>query len=826
MIFGWPGRLVAALGLVGILALMLVREGPAVSAQNDGLSITGIEMSSSPAKDITYGIGETIEFEVTLSAEAEVEGVVVMGTYVGDQWRGATYRSGSGTDTLVFGYEVQSADRDEDGFRVHRGYQDSQGTRHGLGGSGSITDAETGNAVSYIYDGTGNQDLHKVDGSITPIGVKTEITSSPERGETYRYGESVDLSVTFSAALDVEGKKSVNLRVGPDNDNNWRAAWYEEGSGTKTLVFSYTVDTLDLDTDGIRMGRSFTQDGEAKGFGGSGTIKVSGTDIEVPPDFDGLTDQPEHKVNGTPYAKTFTITSTPAATPDTYGRDEVIQISINLGQEVDVTRGRLHAQLLIGEAGRLGAAPYVRGSGTDTLVFEYEVQEIDRDSDGISVRLPIGQNIKASGTEIGYEYDPWDEVPALENQSDHKVDGSLIALDDTQPTISTIFFDLSPGPGNDSTYQEGDWIGVLVRFSERVEVHTALTEEADGTEGYLAPLLELNIGGVSKAAEYGLLIDGPSRHLLVEQRAALKLIFGYVVQEGDVDTDGISIEANKLTLNGARIQDRHANQIELTHDAVADDGNHKVDAREEIAPTVSQVAVTSDLGEDNTYVPGDGIEVSVTFNEDVPVTGTPQLEIDVGGTTKAAYYSSTEGAQVVFSYTVVTGDADSDGIAISENSISLNSGTIQDGAGNDATLTHDALAADSEHKVDGAGPTVDSIQFTSQSGSDNAYGVGDKIQVTMKFSEVVVITGTPQLELDVGGTAKTASYSGTTAWAAVIFSYTVVVGDVDTDGVSIGQDKLSLNGGTILDAFGNAATLTHDAVAADTDQLVSAPGGL
>ena len=205
------------------------------------------------------------------------------------------------------------------------------------------------------------------------------------------------------------------------------------------------------------------------------------------------------------------------------------------------------------------------------------------------------------------------------------MNGSLIAADETQPTISTIFFEYAPGPGNDSTYQEGDRVGVLVRFSEGVEVYTVSTEEADGTEGYLAPQLELNIGGVAKTPEYGLLMDGPSRHLLVEQRAALELIFGYVVQEGDVDSDGISI---------------------------------------------------------------------------------------------------------------------------AENSISLNSGTIQDEAGNDATLTHDALAADSEHEVDGAGPTVDSVSVTSQPGTDSTYGVGDRIQVTVKFSEVVTVTGAPQLELD------------------------------------------------------------------------------
>lgn len=48
-----------------------------------------------------------------------------------------------------------------------------------------------------------------------------------------------------------------------------------------------------------------------------------------------------------------------------------------------------------------------------------------------------------------------------------------------------------------------------------------------------------------------------------------------------------------------------------------------------------------------------------------------------------------------------------------------------------------------------------------------------------------------------------------------MFSYTVAVGDDDTDGIAIVANKQILNGGTIEDAHGNAATLTHVAVAAD-----------
>ena len=71
--------------------------------------------------------------------------------------------------------------------------------------------------------------------------------------------------------------------MGADEDTNWRGAQYQEGSGTNTLVFGYTVQPHDLDADGISVGGSYIQDGERQGFGGSGTITVSGTDIELPP---------------------------------------------------------------------------------------------------------------------------------------------------------------------------------------------------------------------------------------------------------------------------------------------------------------------------------------------------------------------------------------------------------------------------------------------------------------------------------------------------------------------------------------------------------------
>ena len=94
---------------------------------------------------------------------------------------------------------------------------------------------------------------------------------------------------------------------------------------------------------------------------------------------------------------------------------------------------------------------------------------------------------------------------------------------------------------------------------------------------------------------------------------------------------------------------------------------------------------------------------------------------------------------------------------------------------------------------------------------DGVYGIGDKIEVTVTFSENVTVIGSPQLELTVGSSAKNAAYKSATD-SKVVFSSTVAVGDSDTDGISIAANKLSLNEGTIKDAAENDADLSHSAV--------------
>ena len=59
---------------------------------------------------------------------------------------------------------------------------------------------------------------------------------------------------------------------------------------------------------------------------------------------------------------------------------------------------------------------------------------------------------------------------------------------------------------------------------------------------------------------------------------------------------------------------------------------------------------------------------------------------------------------VVFHHHEPPGEADTDGIGIGANSLRLNGGGIYDGAGNDAGLSHAAVAADGGQRVDTSPP--------------------------------------------------------------------------------------------------------------------------
>lgn len=126
---------------------------------------------------------------------------------------------------------------------------------------------------------------------------KTEIISTPVDGHTYRYGENIDIALTFNTDVYVpEDDSWIVIRVGDAaNDPNTRVAEYLSGSDTNRLVYRYQVEIDDADANGI----SVVEGGPDTGFvGWMPTIVASSGLLPVKRYFPGVADNPIHKVDG------------------------------------------------------------------------------------------------------------------------------------------------------------------------------------------------------------------------------------------------------------------------------------------------------------------------------------------------------------------------------------------------------------------------------------------------------------------------------------------------------------------------------------------------
>jgi hypothetical protein len=387
-------------------------------------------------------------------------------------------------------------------------------------------------------------------------------------------------------------------------------------------------------------------------------------------------------------------------------------------------------------------------------------------------------------------------MDAVGNAATSSVNNPTLVRDMTSPTVSGIAISGSTGAkhGPLNSLNAGDVLSLVVTMS----VATTVT----GT-----PQLELDIGGTAVLANY------------VSGSGSTSLVFNYTIQTGQTDSNGISVAANKLTLNGGTLQGAVGNAAMLTHSALADNANYVVD---NTAPLISSIALTG--GNGGVLNVGDVVHITVTLNEAVdfgqtlawkdPGSGNyffslqyPQLALKIGDTVVVADCDYIPGSTfntttLSFKYTIKHGQNDANGISIPANALTLHGGYINDLAGNPATLAYSAVGDNASYLVNSAAPTVRSVAISSASGISNGFlNAGDVVSITATMSEAVTVTGTPQLYLSGPGVANYVSGSGTTS---LVFKYTIQAGQNVPDGISIGA-KMYLNGGALTGSNGNLA---------------------
>ena len=128
--------------------------------------------------------------------------------------------------------------------------------------------------------------------------------------------------------------------------------------------------------------------------------------------------------------------------------------------------------------------------------------------------------------------------------------------------------------------------------------------------------------------------------------------------------------------------------------------------------------------------------------------------------------------------------------------------------------------------MDAVPPDVQGIEITSDAGSDATYGLGDDIEVTVSFSEIVHVLPAPDdpvlplLQIAVGRLVRNAVLVDGSGTETLRFRYTVQLGDDDDDGISIGPDPVI--GGVIRDDGGTAMDRTFLGVPAQPAHKVDA----
>ena len=128
-----------------------------------------------------------------------------------------------------------------------------------------------------------------------PTVTNVEVTSTPAlETDTYGAGETIEVSVTFSEAVNATSDTDFVLSVA-----GAKRAPLLRGSDTATLVFGYTVVLSDDDDNGIWIGNETrTLDGNRGGEPQNGTITSVATGAAANLDHSELGTDSDHKVDG------------------------------------------------------------------------------------------------------------------------------------------------------------------------------------------------------------------------------------------------------------------------------------------------------------------------------------------------------------------------------------------------------------------------------------------------------------------------------------------------------------------------------------------------
>ncbi|KAF1072566.1 MAG: hypothetical protein GAK45_00156 [Pseudomonas citronellolis] len=468
--------------------------------------------------------------------------------------------------------------------------------------------------------------------SVTVNSVSPQVSdvSSTNADGTYAVGSSVTLTVTFDQAVTVDttgGSPSLLLLTGAVD----RSATYVSGSGSNTLVFSYTVQAGDSSADLASAGLSLNGASIHNAAGYAATLSL--------PSEGGahsLSGNKDLVIDG--IAPTVGSVSVPAN--GTYAIGQNLDFVVNYSENVTVDTSGGTPRLVISlDTGGTVYADYVSGSGSTALTFRLTVANGQLDSTGISVGSSLDSNGGSVRDTAG------NAAVALLNGV---ASTAQVNIDGVPPSATGIAL------VGASTTNAGNVV-FDVEFSETVSGVDSASFALQTTGNATGQILSVVQTGVQS----------------------------WQVTVGNLAGDGqLSLALN----NDSRVHDTAGNALQQGLQGPGYTLDHT-------SPQVGAVQLPADgrysIGQTLNFEVDFSEAVVVDTQGGVPRIA---ITLDQGGTVYANYVSGSGTSHLVFAYTVAAGQADNNGISVG-NQILSNGGSLTDVAGNAAQLVLGTLGS-------------------------------------------------------------------------------------------------------------------------------------
>lgn len=327
-------------------------------------------------------------------------------------------------------------------------------------------------------------------------------TFIPPDDGLYETDEIITFTLKHPGVINVTGTP----RIPFDINGVTYYANYASGSGSKTLLFKYSVQLGNVDNDGIELASaSIDLNGGKLQYSNGGKAVNANTDIPIETDMSNVL-----------VSSTTLFVASISVVDGSYKTDDIISLQLNLA-ETGVVTGV--PQLALTIDGQTKYATYQSGSNSTTLVFNYQVESGLEDLDGIDLPASLdltGASLKSVGGE-----DFTAQLPSDTNTS-------AVLVNSMGPRVVSI-----TAPADD-LYVENDILDFTVQFDEVAHVTGV-------------PQLNIDL-------EFG----GPVTADYFSGTGTNTWIFRYTIIGAAGDTDGIEL-VSPLSLNSGSIDDTEGN---------------------------------------------------------------------------------------------------------------------------------------------------------------------------------------------------------------------------------------------------------------------------